>query len=132
MQRGFQRDVQTLQTVFEFVGGFCASARIDARTRFVIELTVEELFVNAVKHNPKGKGHVLIELERRNQAVEMAVTDFDADRFDPTRVEAPDTHAPLEQRQGGLGIHLVKQMTDDVRYEYRDRTSRTIVTKKLG
>ena len=33
---------------------------------------------------------------------------------------------------GGLGIHLVTQLTDDVRYAYRDRTSRTIVTKKLG
>ncbi len=132
MQREFQRDVQALYKVFEFVGEFCVSARIDARTRFVIELTGEELFVNAVKHNPEGKGHVLIELERRNDAVEMAVTDFDADRFDPTRFEAPDTNAPLEQREGGLGIHLVKQMMDDVRYEYRDRTSRTIVTKKLG
>ena len=33
---------------------------------------------------------------------------------------------------GGLGIHLVKAMTDAVRYEFRNRVSKTIVTKKLG
>ena len=114
--------------MFKLAGEFCTTRTIDARTRYVIELTLEELFTNAIKHNPEGKGPVRIELDRRDGAIEIALTDYDADRFDPTRQAAPDTDAPIGERKvGGLGIHLIKQMADDVRYEYKDRTSKTTV-----
>ena len=132
MHQEFGRNLDDLPAVFELAGRFCDEQEIDAATRWVVELTLEELFVNVVRHNPGGSGDVLIELDRAVDRVTMTVTDFDSDRFDPTEAETPDIEAPLEQRRpGGLGIHLVKTMTDELRYEYADRVSKTIVTKKL-
>ena len=122
-----------LAAVFELAEEFCETHAIDAKTQWLVEFTLEELFTNVVRHNPHGVGEVLIELDRNDNRVTMAVTDFDSDRFDPTAVKTPNIDAPLEERRpGGLGIHLVKTMTDAVRYEFRDRVSKTIVTKKLG
>jgi anti-sigma regulatory factor (Ser/Thr protein kinase) len=133
MQNEFERNLGDLAAVFELVGRFCDEQGIDARTRWIVELTLEELFANVVRHNPDGRGAVLIELDRVGDRVTMAVTDFDSDRFDPNEAKTPDLDVPLEKRRpGGLGIHLVRTMTDELRYEYADRVSRTIVTKKLG
>ncbi len=134
LQRRFPRRVDALADVFGFAAEFCESAKVAGDTPWIVDLTLEELFVNAVKHNPEGEGELLIELDLSDGAVRMAVTDFDADRFDPTEAgPPPDLDAPLrERRPGGLGIHLVKQMNDEIRYEYHDRKSRTIVIKKLG
>jgi serine/threonine-protein kinase RsbW len=133
MKRQFERTVERLAAVFELAEEFCALQKIDAKTQWLVEFTLEELFTNVVRHNPNGTGEVLIELDRDDDRVTMAVTDFDSDRFDPTEAKTPDIDAPLEERRpGGLGIHLVKTMTDEVRYEFRDRKSKTIVTKKLG
>ncbi len=132
MQREFARETRSLQELLEFAEEFCSAEGVDPRSRYVIELTLEELFINTVKHNPQGSGLIRVELDRRDDAAEIALTDFDADLFDPTRLAEPNTDAPLAERKvGGLGIHLIKQMTDDLRYEYKDRTSRTIVTKRL-
>ena len=41
--------------------------------------------------------------------------------FDPTAAPEADTEAGLAQRRiGGLGIHLVRQIMDNVRYEWKD------------
>jgi serine/threonine-protein kinase RsbW len=133
MKRRFARTVERLAAVFGLAEEFCAHQDIDPKTQWLVEFTLEELFTNVVRHNPDGQGDVLIELDRENDRVTMAVTDFDSDRFDPTKAEAPDLDAPLEERRpGGLGIFLVKTMTDEMRYEFLDRKSKTIVTKKLG
>ena len=40
--------------------------------------------------------------------------------FNPLSVRTPDTDQPLEEREiGGLGIHLVRNMVDDVAYHRR-------------
>lgn len=133
MRRRFPRQVQALAEIFDFAARFCAAEEIDDRDRWVVDLTLEELFTNVLKHNPEGEGELLIELERTDGAMRIALTDFDSDRFDPTALAPPDTNAPLEQRKpGGLGIHLIEQLTDEIRYEYRGRAGTTTVTKKLG
>jgi len=40
--------------------------------------------------------------------------------FNPLSEKAPDIDAPLEEREiGGLGIHLVRNLIDDVTYHRR-------------
>ena len=58
-------------------------------------------------------------IRRRGNGVEVLLsTEDDGIPFDPTLREAPDTEAPIELRRiGGLGIHLVMQMT--ARHCYR-------------
>ena len=60
-----------------------------------------------VQLNMDGKGETLI----------FTLID-EGEPFDPTTLEAPDTSLPAEERPiGGLGVFLLKQIMDEVRYE---------------
>ena len=52
--------------------------------------------------------------------------------FDPLAQEDPDVSLPADERPiGGLGVFLVKQAMDDVRYEYRDGQNILTLKKNL-
>ena len=47
--------------------------------------------------------------------VEVSLTDFGVDRFDPRDAPPVDVDAPLEQRTpGGLGLYLVLKMVASI------------------
>jgi anti-sigma regulatory factor (Ser/Thr protein kinase) len=51
--------------------------------------------------------------------------------FDPASVPAPDMHLPLHERRiGGLGLHLIYQLMDDVRFEFRDGVNTLTMVKR--
>jgi anti-sigma regulatory factor (Ser/Thr protein kinase) len=56
----------------------------------------------------------------------------EAAAFDPLARPAPDTDQALEERPiGGLGIHIVKQLMDDVRYRREGGKNVLTLTKRL-
>jgi serine/threonine-protein kinase RsbW len=80
-----------------------------------IVLAVDEAASNIVVHGYQGQpGTIEIEVKRERAALLICLRD-EASPFDPTSVPAPDTTLPLEQRaSGGLGIHLIRHMMDEV------------------
>lgn len=133
MQRAFPRDVRSLGDIFLFVKESLESVGIPAEpsVTFWVDLIVEELFTNAVKYGGKGGRDVAIHLDRDGDSLVIRLTDFEAEEFDVTAVPEVDTGKPLsERRPGGLGLHLVRRIADDVSYEYKDRTSTITVTKR--
>ena len=62
------------------------------------------------------------------------VTDFDAPRFDPTTdAPPPGIERQLEQRMpGGLGIHLVRKMIDEIEYSHQNRTATVTLHKRVS
>lgn len=129
----FKRDAGVLPHVFEFVGSFFSSGDIDTKYRFPVELAVEEVFMNLVRHNPGGRGEIAIRLGLHDNELVVAVTDFDTARFDiNTDVPAVDVNEPLETRAtGGLGVHLVKKMMDRVDYSHSDGVGTITLYKNL-
>jgi anti-sigma regulatory factor (Ser/Thr protein kinase) len=129
----FRRLPESLAEVFALVDAFVAKGGIHPSQRFLFDFALEELFTNCVKYNPTGKGGIGITLSTEDGEARISVTDFDADRFDPT-TDAPtvDTRLPLEARvPGGLGIHLLKGLLDRIEYEYAHRVSTVHLYKKL-
>ena len=60
-----------------------------------------------------------------DHGVEVSLTDYDVERFDPREVAPVDVDAPLDDRApGGLGLYLVLKMVDSIHYEYRNRQSK--------
>jgi len=90
-----------------------------------VDLAVEELFVNMVTYNVETNEDILVEMTPHEYGVEVSITDFDVERFDPTEVGPVDIDSSAEVRvPGGLGLYLVLKMVDSIHYEYRDRQSR--------
>lgn len=52
--------------------------------------------------------------------------------FDPLGAPAADTSAPASERTiGGLGIHIIRNLMDDIRYEYSEGRNILSITKRL-
>ncbi len=55
----------------------------------------------------------------------------DAPAFDPLQVPEPDTSANLDDREiGGLGIFLIRKVTDSATYRYEKAKNILTLTKK--
>jgi anti-sigma regulatory factor (Ser/Thr protein kinase) len=57
------------------------------------------------------------------------MTDVGVKRFDITAAQPADMSRVITNRPvGGLGIHLVKQIMDEIAYEYDERNRRSTIT----
>jgi anti-sigma regulatory factor (Ser/Thr protein kinase) len=77
-----------------------------------------------VTYNTETDEDILIQMNPHEHGVEVSLTDYDVERFDPTGAGPIDVDAPLDERTpGGLGLYLVLKMVDSIYYEYRNRQS---------
>jgi serine/threonine-protein kinase RsbW len=130
----FRREIEAIGEVFAFLETFADGQEIDEKTAFCINLVVEELFTNMVRHNEGGGDRITLNVERRNDRVHLELVDADVEPFDPETAEVPAIDAGIEERRpGGLGIYLVRKMVDDLNYTYEAETRRMriSVTKTL-
>jgi anti-sigma regulatory factor (Ser/Thr protein kinase) len=57
----------------------------------------------------------------------------DGRAFDPLQVAAPDLAAPLEERAvGGLGVHLMRHLVDDIQYRRDGGRNHLVFTKRIA
>jgi len=125
MQQKFGRSLDELRNIVSQTDTFFLDSDIDVSIRYIVDLCVEELFVNMITYDTESDADILIEMSPHEQGVEISLTDFDVERFDPREIEPVDVDAPLEQRTpGGLGLYLVLKMVNSIHYEYRNRTSK--------
>jgi len=123
-----------LPVATEFLQEFWAAAGLPPAGAFAFELALEEIFMNVAMHGTQGDTvpTVWLELGSIGAGVTLTVED-DAPAFDPLQLAAPDTSLALEDRQiGGLGIHLVREMMDEVRYSHVGGRNRLVMSKVLA
>lgn len=125
MQGKFKRDFNELKNIVKMTESVFQEMGLSASLRNVVDLATEELFVNMVTYNTETNEDILIEMVPHAVGLEVRLTDYDVERFDPTVVAPVDVDAPLEERTpGGLGLYLVMKMVDSIHYEYRNRQSK--------
>ena len=133
-QQVFPRQIAALEDVFVFLTGFIDRHRIDDDTSFAIRFAAEELFTNMVKYNRGTTDGIslVVTIDEAGQLVRLQLTDSGVDPFDPSSLEAVNVDAPIEERvPGGLGLHLVRALVDDLSYDYADREMKVTVVKRL-
>lgn len=130
----FRRDMAVLPEVLEFVEDFLTTAAVEQKLRFPVELSVEEVFTNLVRHNATGGEGIGVRMRLDRIEISVVLTDYDAPRFDiTTDGPKPDIHQPLEERTpGGLGLLLVRKMMDRVEYRHENRTGTILLSKCVG
>jgi serine/threonine-protein kinase RsbW len=98
-------------------------------------LAVDEAVSNIIAHGYQGQGGTVeIEVSRDGDALVIRLRD-EAAPFDPTSVPPPDLTLPLAQRAaGGLGIHLIRQLMDEMthRVTLQGGNELTLVKRGIG
>ncbi len=127
--RLFRRSFDSIAGLADFTREVFARDHLDLRILPTVDLAVEELFTNMVKYARGSDAAVRLSLTEIPCGVEVSLTDFGVDRFDPTRAPEVDVHAPIEERRpGGLGLHLIKKMVDSIEYHYDEASRQGRVT----
>ena len=109
-----RNDIEQIPTLSEWID----SLSIPEELNMPINLALEEIVTNVMLYAYPGKhGQVLVEY---TAPLIFTITDSGI-AFDPTKKEEVDTTLSAEERPiGGLGIHLVRQIMDEVIYERVD------------
>jgi serine/threonine-protein kinase RsbW len=132
VERLFPRDFDALDHIFEFISEFFVANAIEESNSFDVQLIIEELFTNLVKYSKGGTHEIPIRLKKTGEHLEIRLTDVDVEAFDMTLMPEVDTQKRIsEKKVGGLGLHLVRKMAEDISYEYVDRQSRITILKRL-
>ena len=87
-----------------------------------LNLAIEEAVVNIMNYAyPSGtKGEIRIEAQLFSDTLRFTISDS-GKPFAPTAKEEVDTTLSAEERPiGGLGIHLIRQLMDNISYERKD------------
>lgn len=119
----FQAHYASLPPIGRWVSHFAEQAGFDERDSYAIQLAVDEACSNIIEHAYGGDGgEGMIECTLRSEADRLTVILRDWGRpFDPSSVPAPNLEAELETCPiGGLGLHLIYQLMDEVHFEFGD------------
>jgi serine/threonine-protein kinase RsbW len=115
-------DVADLAEVRRFVREAVADFGGSQRVADDLVQAVDEATCNVILHGYDGKpGELEIEAALRDRNIEITLLDRSS-VFDPTAAPAADTsRPPVATRPGGMGmgIHLLRTMTDAVRHHVR-------------
>ncbi|MCX2863473.1 ATP-binding protein [Paucibacter sp. PLA-PC-4] len=101
---------------------------------FAVNLCLEELITNTIQHGLQGAPdrQIQVRLSRSDKWLEVMLRD-DAPPFDPfVQAPAPQLDSGVDERAvGGLGVHLVKSLMDDVRAFYDGSGNLIVLFKTL-
>lgn len=91
-----------------------------------VMIALDEVLSNIAKH---GGDTLSVEIAVKDDRLTATIVD-DGPPFDPLAQAAPDTDLDIDDRAiGGLGIHLVREMMDEVVYTREKDGNRLIFSK---
>ena len=101
---------------------------------YFASLVIEELVTNCIKYGYGDTNEHNIEIELKYVAAGLTVTvTDDGQRFNPLELPEPDVNLPVEERSiGGLGIHLLRKMSDRIDYSWENGHNRLTLHKTLA
>lgn len=101
---------------------------------YQINLALEELFVNISKYAySDNEGIIDISYEISDNPKQLKVIIRDKGKeFNPLAKEDPNLNVSVQERKiGGLGIYIVKNMVDDIKYHRANDENVLEITKLL-
>ena len=116
-----------------FVARCAQRAGIAAERVPKLELVTEEVFINQVRYAYRDRGGA-VEIRCAVRGEMFCVEFVDSGPpFDPLAEPPPDTTAPLIERSvGGLGIELVRRLTDAAEYRREDEANVLRICMRSG
>ncbi len=101
---------------------------------YLASLALEELVTNCIKYGYDDTAAHVIQIHLQLAGGEMIMTvEDDGHPFNPLEQAEPDTNLPIEERPiGGLGIHMLRKMSDRMEYVRENGKNRVTLHKILN
>ena len=128
-----RNDLLELQRLNQAVTEFTEQQSLASELVFRVNLVLEEIITNVISYAyaDESEHEIFVRLSWKEPDMKIQVED-DGRPFDPLKAPPPEIAKPLDERQvGGLGIHLVRQMMDEVEYRRENGKNRLILKTKI-
>ena len=124
--------LEGMDVILAFVSFLLDTHGCAPKVRSKIRMAVEELYVNVSLYAyPAADGWVEIRGSVEDGMATFQLIDG-GKPFNPLAKQDPDILLSGEERNiGGLGIFMVKNMVDELEYEYQDGCNRLTLRKQL-
>jgi anti-sigma regulatory factor (Ser/Thr protein kinase) len=119
-------DVAAFAAIEPEIGEFLSRQGVAGRAAYVSNLVIEEIVRNLIAHTPPyaDEETITVALTVTTRMVTVVIED-ERPPFNPFEGPELDVEAPLEQRRpGGMGLHLVRNLADDLTYENSSQRNR--------
>ncbi|MEN6461574.1 MAG: SpoIIE family protein phosphatase, partial [Syntrophomonas sp.] len=131
MEYRLKNRLEEISVLAEAIEDFGAVNNLPKEAIFQVNLSLDELLTNTISYgfSAGGEHEIIIELALRDKTLTIEIRD-DGLPFNPLQHSEPDISQDIEERPiGGLGIHLVRKMMDDIEYR-READCNVLIMKK--
>lgn len=127
-------DVAAIADAAEEIARHCRRLRVPEAAVGHLNLALDEAMTNTIAYAwPEGGAHEMSLTVAIDGGMIMAEISDDGIAFDPLRVPPPDLESDLESRPvGGLGVHFMKTLMDEVAYRREGERNILTIRKRLG
>ena len=129
----FKNDIEEISRLAGFIDEVAEKFSLPMDLVFSLNLVLEEAVTNVIMYAYPKEEHEFIYLSAdiKDGSLVFVLTDSGKE-FDPTLIPDADITLSAEDRQiGGLGIFLIRQIMNEVKYERIDNKNVLTLEKKL-
>lgn len=125
--------MENFQTFMGFVEDSLENLDVGQKTAFSLLTVSEEIIVNIINYAyPDKVGEMEIDLKADEKTIWISFID-EGVAFNPMEKSEVDTNLQAHERDiGGLGIHMIKNMTERVIYDFKDGKNVLTIEKGIG
>lgn len=135
MRIEIKNNIEEISRVCDLVKSFCIDRGVPDEKYHDIVLILDEVIANVINYAyPDGGEHTFtLELQESDSNKRLFIKLSDNGiPFDPLQKCTPDVSSSLEERQiGGLGIFIVKQLSEVVEYSRIDDKNQLEITVSM-
>lgn len=121
-----------LSEVRDFVAKYARDFGFNKQDVADIRLAVDEAYTNIIKHAYKNNPSGMVKIMLGYNGDEFWVSLLDNGRsFNPNKYNLPNLKKQIkEKKRGGVGVYLIRQLMDEVKYVHKDDTNEIRMIKK--
>ena len=128
-----KNNLSELSTLCEHLESIGDELRLSRKCLFEVNLALDELFTNIITYGFEDQSEHIIRvfISAHPDTLTVMVVD-DGVAFNPLERTIPDLSCTLDEcRIGGLGIHLMKNLIDDITYRRTGNLNILTMTKAV-
>lgn len=125
-------DLEEILRVSEQAEEFLSEHGASLKAVFNVNLVLDELLTNVISYGFESlsadNGYIMVRIQVEGDELALEIED-DGRAFNPFDIDEPDLDLDIDDRPiGGLGIHFVRSMMNEV--DYRREGNRNIITMR--
>jgi len=124
--------IPEIEHVCDAVAEFSRKHNVVDKIIFTLHLAIDEILTNIISYGYSDTDEHVIDIRYSflKDYLQLEIID-DSNPYDPSAAPEPDVEASLEDRKiGGLGIYLIKNMMDEIKYSSDNGKNTLVLTKK--